>query len=102
MKQLKHNLPNDGRQQRSQKSGVCVCVCVCLHMHIHGQESKELAHHILQESKELAHHILQESKELAHHILQESKELAHHILPETLNNYVLKPKNKSIPTISEK
>ena len=80
MKQLKHNLPNDGRQQRSQKSGVCVCVCVCLHMHIHGQESKELAHHIL----------------------QESKELAHHILPETLNNYVLKPKNKSIPTISEK
>ena len=77
---VKHNLPNDGRQQRSQKSGVCVCVCVCLHMHIHGQESKELAHHIL----------------------QESKELAHHILPETLNNYVLKPKNKSIPTISEK
>jgi len=44
----------------------------------------------------------QESKELAHHILQESKELAHHILPETLNNYVLKPKKKSIPTISEK
>ena len=41
MKQLKHNLPNDGRQQRSQKSGVCVCVCVCVFTHAYSWPRKQ-------------------------------------------------------------
>lgn len=66
MKQLKHNLPNDGPQQRSQKSGVCVCVCMCVHAYSQPRKQRTGPSHFTRNIKQLC--VETKKEKHTHHI----------------------------------